>query len=359
MPDNVINIYNTRAMAEMLKYEPGVARFLKETFFPDNRVMLYDTTSVDIDIVRKGRPIACMVKRYEDGNLVQNEGFETNNFEFGYFNEFKESKAEDFLKRRPQESPYDYTPPSVQAQHQLRDDLVDLVDRQNRSDEVLIAQILTTGIFTGRNKEGVAIYDADFKMRNDHKPVLSGGLNWDAVGITKNVVMETVRGWIVNYLQKNGGKMPTHMVLGQNAFNAFLKLVDPDGTGSGHDCFKVVRGTVTPRMQEMGVFFLGEFPELGNMEVVGYNEWYDDPFTKTTKPIFPVNTALLLSRNGRYERKYGRINHREAPDFAMRYAYQWYTPNRKKAFVQMESAPLYIPTEIDTILSATVTQGAA
>jgi len=358
MPDNVINLYNARAMAEMLRYEPGVARFLRETFFPDSRVKLYDTDTIDIDFVRKGRPIACMVKRYEDGNLVENEGFETNTFKTGYFNEFKESKAEDFLKRRPQETPYDYTPPSVQAQQQFRDDLVELVDRQNRAEEVLISRVLTEGIFTGYNKDGVPIYDADFKMRTDHKPVLSGGLNWDHANITKNIVMETIRGWIVNELQKDGGKMPTHMVLGQNAFNAFLRLVDPDDKTSGHECFTVVRGEVTPRMEQMGVFFLGRFPELGNMDVIGYNEWYDDPFSKTTKPIFPVNTALLLSRNARYERKYGKINHREAPDFAMRYAYQWYTANRKKMYAQLESAPLMAPIEIDTILSATVTQGA-
>ena len=359
MPDNVINLYNTRAMAEMLRYEPGVARLLRELFFPDNRVKLYDTDTIDIDVVRKGRPIACFVNKLEDGNLVENKGFETNSFKTSYLNEFKESKAEDFLTRRPQETPYNYTPPSVQAQQQLRDDFVELVDRQNRAEEVMAVEVLTQGTFTGRNKKGEIIYRANYDMRPEHKPVLSAGKNWDAPGIRKNDIMETVRDWIVNLLQKNGGKMPTHMILGWNAFNAFLRHVDPDDQNSGISSFRVVRGEVTPRMEEMGVFWLGRFPELANMEVIGYNEWYDDPWDGgTTKPIFPANTALLLSRNARYDRQYGKINHRDAPDFIARYPYNWHTPNRKKLYLQLESAPLLSPYEIDTIVSATVTQAA-
>ena len=356
MPDNVINIYNTRAMAEMVRFEPGVARFLRETFFPDSRVKLYDTDTIDIDIVQGGRPIACMVKKYEDGNLVEDSGFETNSFKTGYLNEFKESKAEDYLKRKPQENPYDYTPPAVQAQQKLQEDFKELVDRQNRAEEVMAVEVLTTGKFTGRNKDGVKIYEADYKMRLKHQPVLEPAKMWDKTGVTKNDVLETIRqDWIVNLLQKDGGRMPTHMILGHRAFNAFLRLVDPDNQNSSISSFRAFRGEVTPRMEEMGVFFLGKFPELGNIDVIGYNEWYDDPWDGETKPIFPADTALLLSKNARYDRQYGKINHREAPDRIARYPYTWYTDNRKKMYVQLESAPLLSPYEIDTIVSATVT----
>ena len=74
MADNTIPIYSTRAMQDYINAEPGVARFMRETFFPG--ADLYDTDTVDVDIVSKGRPIACMVKRFEDGNLVEDSGYE-------------------------------------------------------------------------------------------------------------------------------------------------------------------------------------------------------------------------------------------------------------------------------------------
>jgi len=356
MPENKIDIYSTRAMQDYVAFEPGVARFIRETFFP--KFDTYDTDTIDVDIVSNGRPIACMVKRYEDGNLVENSGFETRSVKTGYMNEFKVIEIGKYFKRRPSETPYAYTSPGAQAQQAQRDALTELVDRQNRAEEVMAVQVLTEGTFTGRNKEGVAIYSADFRMKPEHKPVLGNAYRWDNPAVTKNIIMEIIRGWIVDLLQKNGGKMPTHLTLGRNAFNAFLRHVDPDGEKSGIDSFRVYRGSVTPRMQDMGVFFLGRFPELANVEVVGYNEWYDDPFDGgQTKPIFPANTALLCTTQGKYRRQYGRVDHLQAPDFIERFPYIWETPNGKKRQAQLESAPILVNFEPDTVVSATVTSG--
>jgi len=356
MPDNTIPIYSTRDMQDYVRFEPGVARFIRETFFP--KAFLHATDTIDVDIVSGGRPIACMVKRFEDGNLVQDEGFETRSVKTGYMNEFKVIEIDKYANRKPAEDPYHYTPPGVQAAQAEQESLNELVDRQNRAEEVMAVQALTEGTFTGRNKEGVALYQADFRFRSEHKPVLTGSLAWDNPACTKNKILKQVREWIVKFLQKNGGKMPTHMILGWNAFNALLDKVDPDNEKSGIDSFRVVRGEVTPRMETMGVFFLGRFPELANVQVVGYNEWYDDPWDGgQTKPIFPANTALLCTTQGRYSRHYGRIDHLDAPDFIARFPYIWRTPNGKKRQAQLESAPILTVEEPDTIVSATVTQG--
>ncbi|MDR0475555.1 MAG: major capsid protein [Treponema sp.] len=356
MPENTIPIYSTRDMQDYVAFEPGVARFMRETFFPASD--LYDTNTIDVDIVSKGRPIACMVKRYEDGNLVEDSEYETRSVKTGYMNEFKVIEIDKYMKRRPGETPYNHTSPRVQAQQAEAESFKELIDRQNRAEEVMAVQALTQGTFLGRNKEGVAIYEANFRFKPEHKPVLGAGKRWDEAGVTKNVIMETVRGWIVGLLQKNGGKMPTHMILGRNAFNAFLRHVDPDDQKSGIDSFRVFRGEVTPRMQEMGVFFLGTFPELANVKVIGYNEWYDDPFDGgKTKPIFPANTALLCTTQGKYRRQYGKINHLKAPDFCERFPYIWETPDGKKRQAQLESAPILVVFEPDTVISAAVTQG--
>jgi len=353
MAENTINIYSTRAMMDFIKFEPGVARFFRETAF--RRAETYNTNIFDIDVISQGRPIAVSVKRREDGNLVEDKSFETKSVEPGYLNEFKAIEIDKFKNRKPQETPYNYTGPGVQAQQAEAESFTELTSRFNRSEELFCIEAMTNGTFTGKNKEGVAIYQIDFKLRADHKPVLSGANLWDDPGMSKNKLLEMIRGWITHHLIKHGGKMPTHMALGGNAFNAFLKHVDPDDKTSGHNAFTVVRGVVTPRMQEMGVFFLGTFPELGNIQVVGYNEWYDDPWTKETKPVFPSNKAVLFSKNARYVRLYGRINHLEAPDFAERFPYIWSTPNGKQRHAQLESAPLMAPLEIDTVFSATVT----
>jgi hypothetical protein len=356
MPDNVISIYSTRAMHEYVAFEPGVARYARETFFPESE--MYDTDTIDIDIVSGGRPIACMVKRYEDGNLVEDKEFETRNVKTGYMNEFKVIETSKFKKRKPGEGVYNHTPPSVQAQQAESAALLELIDRQNRAEEIMAVQALTKGTFTGRNKDGEKLYEADFRIRADHKPVLTGTERWDDPSCTKNKIMNMVQGWIIDYLQKHGGKMPDRMTLGRNAFKAFLGHIDPDDKVSGVSSFRVFRGEVTPRMEDMGVFFLGKFPELANLEVVGYNEFYDDPFDGgKTKSVFPTNTALLCTTKGKYKRMYGKVDHLRAPDFIERFPYIWETPNGKKRQVQLESAPILAILEPDTILSATVTQG--
>jgi|GEM_PF-3697141 len=357
MPDNVIPIYSTRAMQEYVENEPGVARFVRDTFFKNSDT--YDTDTIDVDIIKNGRPIACMVKRAENGNLVEDSGYETRSVKTGYMNEFKIIEINKYMKRRPSETQYNYTSPGVQAQQAEAESFKELIDRFNRAEEIMCIQALVNGTFTGRDKEGNIIYQADFRMNPDHKVTLASTDMWDATdGIGKNKLMQQIRGWIINYCMKNGGKMPTHMILGGNALNAFLNVTDPDNVTSGHNCFTVIRGDITPTMKEMGVFFLGTFPELGGIEVIGYNEWYDDPFDGgTTKPVFPTNTALLCCSNARYRRQYGRIDHKEAPDFIDKYPYTWSTENRKRTMAQLESAPIMVPFEVDTIVSATVTTG--
>jgi hypothetical protein len=270
-------------------------------------------------------------------------------------NEFKVIEIDKYFNHRPGENPYAHTSPGVQAAQAEAEALKELGDRFNRAEELMAVEALTKGTFTGRDKDGNPIYNVDFQMRPEHKPVLSAGEKWDGAGIKKNDIIEQIRDeWIINRLSKNGGKMPTDLVLGQKAGAAFLRHVDPDDQNSGISSFRVFRGEIAPRFQDAGILYIGTFPELANVRVYVYSEWYDDPYDKQTKPVFPVNKALLCTRNGRYRRQYGRINHRKAPDFIARFPYIFETPNGKKSQAQIESAPIFVPFDIDTFLCATV-----
>ena len=70
-----IDIYQPRVMVPALREMKPVRRFLRDTFFSQERT--YRTENIDVDTQVKGRRVAPFVNRWAPGKVVDRQGFST------------------------------------------------------------------------------------------------------------------------------------------------------------------------------------------------------------------------------------------------------------------------------------------
>jgi hypothetical protein len=99
--------------------------------------------------------------------------------------------------------------------------------------------------------------------------------------------------------------------------------------------------------------YLGNFKDLG-CDVWIYNGQYTD-LDGTRKSFVPDGKLLMLSANARYDMNYGAIQNYNAGFAAVpRFPSTWIEPDGRARFLQLESAPLFVPHQIDSVGSYTV-----
>ena len=91
------------------------------------------------------------------------------------------------------------------------------------------------------------------------------------------------------------------------------------------------------------------------MDIFAYDEWFYDPITDTEIPLVPEKKILIGSTNARAERLYGAIHHVKAGWAAMaRFPWTWEDDDPGDRYVQLHSAPLISPHQVDAFYVATV-----
>ena len=120
---------------------------------------------------------------------------------------------------------------------------------------------------------------------------------------------------------------------------------------------------IQPRQLPNGVTYVGTIHELG-MDVYTYNEWYLDdwtnPETPEEKPLVPDGMLAMLSTNANYSMYYGAITLIDEGTKEFKTVEGKYVPDtwvkRKPArrFLQLQSAPLSVPHDVDSWFTAKV-----
>jgi hypothetical protein len=352
MPANTINLYEDRDLTEYVQMNPGSPRFISSRLFQNIR--RFNSSAIQIDLLKGGRKTPVYVNPTDDGNMIEHEGYTTHEYRPPYYHERKIVKPTDFDSRRAGETPYDYTAPVQKHAIQLLEDLDDLNNRLNRLLELQAIEGVTTGKLIVKDKDGATLDTIDFNMNSDHKPILPGAEKWTAAAITKNAVLKNLRDWNTNMLVKDGGRSVGVIVMGSDALAAFIAKVDPDNEISGISSIRVDRGEIRPELLPNGVTYVGSFRELGGADIFGYSEWYEDPFTGETAPIFPTNKVLMIGAGARFDQNYAKIQNTRALIGVERFAWQYLDPKGKADEVHLESAPLLTPYEIDCVVCAQV-----
>ena len=347
---NEINLYDTRRMLGILEELPPEPAFLRNEFF--RNTILSDTDTIDLDIVKGRRRVVPYVRPVQQGVVIERGGYSTNSYKIPYIKIKRASEADKYLHRAPGETPYTAGGPAAQAARQLVQDFADLNADLDLEEERQAAEAIFTGKVTIRGEDGVAFQNIDFQLPASHNEVLSGTSLWSDASQKKNEILSFLQAKR-RLIVQDSGISPTDIVVATNVADVIISKFDPNNETSGLSSVRVDRVQIDIRNLPNGVTYLGFFKELG-CDFWAYDGTYTD-LDGSVKSYAPAGKIAMLSRNARFDRNYGAIKNYHGNFAAVpRFPLTWIEPDGRARFVQIESAPLYAPHQVDALYVAQV-----
>lgn len=348
---NEVSIYEPRTMGRIVSKMPPVRTFFRSTFFKNEET--FNTKSVDVDFVKGSRKVAPFVHRVIGGKTVPNTGYETKTYTPPLVAPDKITTVDDLLNRLPGESIVSGRTPAERAVLKMASDFVELRDMIARREELMCVQSIFTGTI----------------------PIIGEGLNEiiDFQFTNKETIQQATKKWSNAASDPIGDLKRWHKTVQQKGFvNCDMCVMASDVADAFMNHEKVQKvldvknfnlAVIAPRQLPNGVTYVGTIHELG-MDIYTYNEWYLDDWTAPTapeeKPLVPDGQLALLSSNANYSMYYGAITLIDENSKNFRTVEGKYVPDtwvkRKPArrFLQLQSAPLSVPHDVDSWFVATV-----
>lgn len=344
---NEVSIYAPRTMGRVVEKLPPVRTFFRSTFFRNEETFV--TESVDVDFVKGSRKVAPFVHRVIGGKTVPNTGYETKTYTPPLVAPDKITTIDDLLKRQPGESIVSGRTPAERAVLKMSRDFVELRDMIARREELMCVQSIFTGTI----------------------PIIGEGLNEiiDFGFTNKETITTATKKWSNAASDPIGDLKRWHKAVQQNGFtNCDMCIMADDVATAFVNHEKVQKildvknynlAVIQPRQLPNGVTYIGTIHELA-LDIYTYNEWYlddwtdPDPKNATEKPMVPDGTLAMLSSNANYSMYYGAITLIDENTKNFRTVEGKYVPDtwvkRKPArrFLQLQSAPLSVPHEVDS-----------
>lgn len=348
-----ISIYDPRTMGKLVERMPKVHTFIKDTFF--RRVETFDTQKIDVDFKKGNRQLAPFVHKKIGGATIDNEGFQTNTYEPPLVAPNKITTVDDILKRTPGESLYNGKSPNQRAVEKLQRDFAQLDEMITRREEWMCCQSLFTGKIPILDKDGKEIQEEiDFQFTN--KETLPAAKKWTTAQGGKIAQLKAWR----KKVQKTGFVNCNICLMGSDALEAFLA---DEEVQKVLDVRRFEVAVIAPKELPNGATYIGTIHEIA-MDIYTYNEWYLDNWTnKETpedKPLLPANIVALLSTEAEYSMYYGAVGIVDEAGKTIavvegsRIPEQWVERRPARRFVQLSSAPLCVPHEVDSWFIAVV-----
>jgi len=348
MPDDVINLYETRRMLGVLEQIPPAPTFLRNTFF--RNTILHDTDTIDIDIVKQGRRVVPYVRPVQQGVVMERGGFATKSYKMPYIKVKRPSEADKYFTRSAGNTVYGEQSPAQRAAKEFTDDLAELSANLDAEEERQAAEAIFTGRVTIRNEKGVAFHNVDFGL--DNIETLTGTAKWSDNSQNFNTVLEYLRNKRKS-ITRTGAPSPTHIIVAPDVADVMIKIFNPAGQQSLISSIRADRGQIDIRNLPDGVTYIGEFKELG-CDIYSYDGTYLD-LDNIVKPYAPAGMIAMLSTNARYDRNYGAIKNFHAGFVSVpRFPHTWIEQDGSARFLQLESAPLYALHQVDSVAIAKV-----
>lgn len=342
-----ISIYDPRTMGKLVERMPKVHTFIKSTFF--RNVETFDTQKIDVDFKKGNRQLAPFVHKKIGGDTIDNEGFQTNTYEPPLVAPNKITTVDDILKRTPGESLYNGKTPNQRAIEKMQRDFTELDEMITRREEWMCCQALFTGKIPILDKNGKTIQaEIDFNFTN--KVVLKDAEKWNK---TQGGKIKQLKAWR-KQVQKTGFVNCNMCIMGDEALESFLA---DEETLKMLDVERYDLAVIKPKELPNGVTYIGTLQGDG-MDIYSYNEWYLDNWTDKgkadNKPLVPTNAVILLSTEAEYSMYYGAVGIVDeagktiAAVEGSRIPEQWVERKPARRFLQLNSAPLCVPHEVDS-----------
>lgn len=337
-----IDMFETRTMLAAMEMMVPANAFLRDTFF--KKTVTFMTKSVDIDIRKGQRRVAVYVNPNDPGHLTERIGYTTLNYTPPYIKEMRTIEPKDLLfTRNFGGNIYDNVNPRTRLAGMIADDLSELDKMITRAEEVQCKQALFDGEITFRTND----QKVTFPVTPTHKIATMTNYWDDSTGKP----LDDLRAWRTLII-KDSGLVPNIILCGTNAADALMnnpQLMDGKGKISS---IMVDRGTINPQILPNGVTYIGYLSDV-NCNVYSYDDWYLDA-SGVMQPVIPLDAVFFGSTEARMDRLYGVIQVLEALAPVARFPRSWEVPNPSCRFMELQSAPLMVPHELDSYVVATV-----
>lgn len=341
-----IDIYTPRSLVAAISQANAPKRFILDTFF--HHKIEHETEKVDIDIKRGNMDVAVYVHPLEKGNYVENTGYETKTIAPCYTKEIKDIRPGDTIKRLFGEDYSATLSPKQREQRLLGERLFELDTRIVRLEEVMAAQALVHGAVHVNGKLGDFKYDFGYELGRQ-KIVLSGTKCWDRDGDP----MYDIEDWSEK-ISERVGMAPGIIIGGKRAIRA---IIDNPKIKARLDIRNYHVGEInieqTEALRKQGVIYHGSLAPA-NIPIYSYSEKYFNPVTNKIESLIPDDTILLGCTNAGCTMLYGMIQNMYALAPMPRFPHSWAEPDGSARYIQLESAPLPNPAQIDAFISAKV-----
>lgn len=347
---NEVNIYEPRYLAEVVRRNPPVHTFFRDTFFTN--IKTFATERVDIDIKKGDRRMAAFVHPRVGGTPLKGTGYSTESYKPPLLNPYDVTTADQLLQRLPGEDLYSGITPADRAIEKLTDEYNRLNDAATRREEWMAVQAIVTGqipvVGPGVNET------ISFGLTNIK--TLTGTARW---GQSAAKPLADLEGWVHEVLV-NGFENVDMCIMGKTALDNFLGDAEVQKM---LDNRRVEMGLIHPRDLPNGVQYVGHL-NRPNIDIYTYAEVYlddwTDPSNPATSPLMPDNKIVLISSTPGFMMAYGLCTY---IDDASR---QWKTAQTSRLLrdyiehhpdrhmLELQTHPLPIPDKADSWLVATV-----
>lgn len=348
---NEVSIYTPRTMGRIVSKLPPAHTFFRDTFFKNEET--FTTKDVDVDFVKGKRKVAPYVHRMIGGKTVPNTGYETKTYTPPLVAPDKITTVDDLLTRQAGENPYSGRTPAQRAVLKMSQDYTELRDMIVRREELMCTQSIFTGTIPVIGEGINEIIDFGFTNK---ETITTAGKKWSAASSDP---IGDLKRWHKT-VQKTGFTNCNMCIMADNVATAF---VNHEKVQKMLDVKNFNLAVIQPKQLPNGVTYVGTIHELG-MDIYTYNEWYLDdwttPGTEEEKPLVPNNTLTLISSNANYSMYYGAITliNETTKDFVTvegKYVPEtWVERKPARRFLQLSSAPLSVPHEVDSWFVAEV-----
>lgn len=323
----------------------------------------HSSEEVDIDIVRDDEDVSIVVQDLSTGSRINSADLYTSKgFKPPIHDESFPINSFDLLKRMPGSDPFASPEFRGNLISQMMTGMVKMERKIRRAMELQASQALQTGMITLRDKNGVALYNLDFKPKASHFPV--AGTAWNAAGatITNDI------GALAEVIRNDGLADPDELYMGVNAFEAFI---NDDLITKRFDTRRIDLGKLVPMTKLGNGGSYRGVVEIGNYkyDVYTYGGRYKDPQTGAKVQYLDPGKVIVRASSGRLDATFGAIPNIGSmlgvtggsllPELPGRmsngnggmdlFTNVWLSPDGKQLFGGVGSRPLFILTAIDTV----------
>ena len=340
------SIFTPRRMDRVVRRMPKVHTFIKSTFF--KRVKTFVEKKIEVDFVKGNRALAPFIHPKKNNQTIPNMGFQTKDYTPPLIGPDKITTVEDLLQRHAGESQFSGRTPAERAVEKITADFRELDEMITRREEWMATQALFTGKIPIQGN-GID-EEIDFMFTN--KEELPKGKTWNDANTDP---LDDLDRWFVT-VQKEGFISPNICIMARDVAKAFIrnkKVMDL------LDVRNYDLAVISPRQLSNGVKYVGSINGLG-LDCYTYNEWYldnwTDPENPIQRPLVPDGYLGLFSTHANYSMYYGGITildgRRVVENFrtveGSRVPDSWTERNPARRFVQLFSAPLPVPHEVNS-----------